>query len=421
MTDHWPLLEESFRWYGPRDRVRLSDIRQTGATGVYTALHHIPYGEAWPIEDIARRKREIEESGLRWTAVEAVSVSEAIKSGGPERDRHLENYCETVKRLGAAGVDVVLNCFMPVFEWVRTDFARPLPDGKTCLAYDPVHFAAFDLYMLKRPNAASDYSESICARAERWIASLTSEARAAFRKRICGMLPGFDPAFTEKEVLERIAGYQDLGSSGLRRHLRTFLETVVPVAEKAGVRLAMHPDDPPFPIFGLPRILSTEADFVELLRMVDHPANGIALCTGSLGARPDNDIPGFVRRLGDRIHAAHLRNVTRDASGAFYESDHLGGSADLIATVNALLEENLRRRKSGRADWRLSFRPDHGHVMLDDLAKEEIPNPGYTLLGRLRGLAELRGVQEALAYIIAGRGEGADSTTCSKAVVSPRD
>lgn len=390
------LLEESFRWYGPRDRVRLADVRQTGATGIYTALHHIPYGEVWPKEDILRRKREIEDAGLGWVAVEAVSVSEAIKSGGPDRDRHLENYCETLRRLGAAGVHVVLNCFMPVFEWVRTDFARRLPDGKTCLAYNPVHFAAFDLAILKRPGAENDYPESIIEQALAWAASLPTEELDAFRRRICGMLPGFDPAFTEVEVLDRIHAFQDLGADGLRQNLRVFLETVVPVAEESGVRLAMHPDDPPFAIFGLPRILSTEADFVDMLAMVDSPANGIGLCTGSLGVRADNDIPGMIERLGSHIHAVHLRNVMREQGGAFYESDHLGGSVDLVATMRALIGEVRQRMESGREDWRLSFRPDHGHVMLDDLEKEEIPNPGYTLLGRMRGLAELRGVQETL-------------------------
>lgn len=390
------LITESFRWYGPRDVVTLNAIRQCGARGVYTALHEIPYGEVWPIEAIRERKALIERAGLEWVAVEAVSISEAIKAGTKERDRHIDNYRASLRALGQCGVDVVLNCFMPVFEWVRTDFNRRLPDGKTCLAYDPVQFAAFDVFTLQRETAAKDYPETVLEAAEVYHERQTDLEREAATQQILSMLPGFYPAFTLEEIRERVALYADLGPEGLRNNLEYFLKAVMPVAEEAGVRLAMHPDDPPFPIFGLPRILSTEADFATMLRMVDSPANGIALCSGSLGARADNDLPGFVERLGPRIHALHLRNVRREREMAFYESDHLEGSVDMPALVKALLNEQARRRAEGRPDWRLSFRPDHGHVMLDDLEKPPIANPGYTLLGRMRGLAELRGIQRAL-------------------------
>ncbi len=392
-----PLMIESFRWHGPTDRVTLRDIRQTGAEGIYTALHHIPYGEAWSREEILKRKQEIEAAGMRWVAVEPVPVSEEIKTRTGDYERHLENYRTSLRNLGAEGVEVVLNSFMPALEWIRTDLDHTLPDGKRCLFYSPAQFAVFDCYLLRRPGAENDFPPAVIEEAKQIYQAMSGDERDAFAHRMCSMFPGIDLSLTLDQLRERLRPYQEIDAAGLKANLKYFLEAVVPAAAESGVRLAMHPDDPPFPILGLPRIVSTEADFREMLDMVPDPANGICYCTGSLGARPDNDLPGIVERLGPRIHAVHLRNVQLMPDGGFYEADHLGGSADMPAVVRALLDEQTRRRAEGRSDSRLSFRPDHGHVMLDDLEKPLIKNPGYTCIGRMRGLAELRGLQTGLS------------------------
>jgi mannonate dehydratase len=394
----FPWMQESFRWYGPQDTVTLADIRQCGATGVFTALHHIPYGEAWPLEDILQRKQELAAYELAWVAAEPVPVSEAIKSRSAGSERHLENYCETLRRLGQAGIHVVLNCFMPVLEWVRTDLTRRLPDGKICLSFDPCQFAAFERFILQRPGAKADYSEMEWKQAADFFGAMSPAEQQAFGERILGMLPGFHQAFSAAQLRERIELYAGIDETQLRRNLHAFLEAVVPVAEQAGVRLAMHPDDPPFSLLGLPRILSTESDFQTMLAMVDSPANGLGCCTGSLGPRADNDLPGMVRRLGSKIHAIHLRNVQREADRAFFEADHLRGSVDMPAVVEAILEEQGRRVATGREDVSIPMRPDHGHLMLDDLRKPPPKNPGYACIGRMRGLAELRGLQQGLAH-----------------------
>jgi mannonate dehydratase len=363
-------------------------------------LHHIPYGEAWPIEDIRQRKAELALEGLSWDAVEAVPISEAIKARSGDCEQHLENYRITLRRLGEEGIKVVLNCFMPVLEWVRTDLSRELPDGKRCLSFNPIEFAAFELFLLKRPNADSDYSHLQLEQASRFMQGMSMDQRQQFCDRILGMLPGFHQVFTIAQLRDRLRAYEGIDAAQLKLNLKYFLEAVVPVAESLGIRLAMHPDDPPIPIFGLPRILSTESDFAAMCAMVDSPANGICFCTGSLGARADNDLPGMVDRLGAKIHAVHLRNVLRENEGAFYESDHLGGSVDMSAVVTSLLKEQTRRYRAGRTDFQLSFRPDHGHVMLDDLHKPPVKNPGYTCIGRMRGLAELRGLQHGISSVL---------------------
>lgn len=393
-------MRECFRWFGPFDTVSLRDIRQCGATGVYTSLHHIPYGEPWPIEDIRQRKAELAAEGLRWEAVEAVPVSEAIKARSRDCERHLENYRTTLSRLGKEGIEVVVNCFMPVLEWVRSDLSRVLPDGKRCLSFNPIEFAAFEVFLLKRRFSEKDYSQSQLEQASRFLHAMSVEQRQEVSDRILGMLPGFHPVFTLDELRERLAIYEGIDAARLRSNLKYFLESVIPVAESSGIRLAMHPDDPPVPILGLPRVLSTERDFASMCEMVNSPANGICFCTGSLGARADNDLPGLVDRLGKRIYAVHLRNVIREDGGAFFESDHLSGSVDMPAVVTSLLKEQSRRYLEGRIDYQLSFRPDHGHVMLDDLNKPPVKNPGYTCIGRMRGLAELRGLQQGLGYAV---------------------
>jgi mannonate dehydratase len=394
------LMQEAMRWFGPGDGVTLAAIHQTGATSVFTSLHEIPYGEAWPAELIASRRDEIAAAGLKWTIVESVPVSEAIKTRTGDCERHLENYRLTLQRLGAAGIHVVVYNFMPVLDWVRTDLRHRLPDGTEALLYDPAKFAAFDLFALARPRAEADHAPTVRAAAKTYWSSLDNNARDAFVQQTLDLFPGVRLGLTLDGLRVLLARYADIDAVRLREHLRLFLAAVAPAATAAGMRLAIHPDDPPFPILGLPRIVSTESDLAAVLNLVDTPANGLCYCTGSLGARLDNDLPGIVRRLGPRIHAVHLRSVQHTADGVFYEANHLEGSMNMPAVVRALLEEQATRRNADRADWQLTLRPDHGHAMLDDLAKPPPACPGYSLIGRLRGLAELRGLQLGLAHAI---------------------
>ncbi len=401
------VMEEGLRWFGPDDPVTLDEIRQTGATVVYSALHDVPYGEAWPVGAIARRREEIAAAGLAWRVVESVPVSEAIKTRHGDWERHVANYAATLERLGAAGIRLVVYNFMPVMDWVRTDLRHRLPNGREALRYEPAKFAAFDLFALRRPGAEADWTPAQVAAARAFWDGLDEAGRAAFTTQTLDLFPGVRLGLTVEDFRAMLARYATLGAEGLRDHLRRFLEAVVPVAERAGVRLAIHPDDPPFPVLGLPRIVSTEADLRAITAMVDSPANGLCFCTGSLGVRADNDLSGIVRRLGPRIHAVHLRSVQREPDGAFYEAGHLEGDANLPAVVAALLEEQAARRRGGRADWRLPLRPDHGHLMLDDFRRPAPTCPGYPLIGRLCGLAELRGLQAGLAYARAAAGDGA--------------
>lgn len=393
---HLPTLEEGFRWYGPGDPVPLEHIRQTGAEAVFTSLHQIPYGEVWPREAIRARIAKLHAAGLRWTAVESVPVHEDIKTGSGACATRLEAYAQTLRHLAAEGVRTVVYNFMPVLDWVRTDLRHRLPDGSECLLFDPVKFAAFELHALKRPGAEADYTAGQLDAAEGFWESLTPGDRDAFIAGLTDVFPGCKLGLSLDAVRGMLARYADLGEAGLRANLRRFLHHVVPVAEEVGVRLAIHPDDPPFPILGLPRILSTAADVEKLLAAVDSPANGLCFCTGSFSVRPDNDLPAMARRFGPRTHAVHLRSTQRLPGGVFFEADHLAGSVDMPAVVRALLDEQDRRRAEGREDWRLPFRPDHGHTMMDDLAKPQPDNPGYGGIGRMRGLAELRGLMLGL-------------------------
>lgn len=383
---------ESFRWYGPNDPVSLADIRQTGASGVITSLHHIPYGAVWSPAEIATRQAELAAHGLVWSAVESLPVSEDIKTRSGDCQRHLDNYRTSLRHLGAAGVKVVIYNFMPVLDWVRTDLRYRLPDGTEVLRFDPVRLAAFDLFLLARPDAERDWTAEQRGAAELWD-GLDAAGRAAFERDLIDVFPGCKMGLRIADVRRMLARYAGISPARMREHLKLFLEAVVPAAEEAGVRLAIHPDDPPWPILGLPRILGCEADIQALYGLVDSPANGLCLCAGSLSARPDNDIPGIVRRLGDRIHVAHLRTTRRFPDGSFYEDDHLGGSIDMYEIVKALLSEQKRRREAGRADAVIPYRPDHGRTMLDDLTKPRPDNPGYSCLGRMKGLAELRGLE----------------------------
>jgi mannonate dehydratase len=392
------LLEESFRWFGPSDPVPLSYIRQTGASAVFTSLHQIPYGEIWSREAIRERKAILAAAGLRWAAVESVPVHEDIKTGRGDLQRLFDNYNETLRNLAAEGIFRVIYNFMPVLDWVRTETRSVLPDGSECLHFDPVRFAAFEIYALKRPNAEADYNAKQLALAKIWWLSMEDRTRDAFIQSIIDVFPGVKWGLSLEDIRAMLARYEHLNDGDLAVNLSRFLQAVVPVAEEAGVRLAVHPDDPPFSILGLPRIVSTAADIEAIFRMADSPANGVCFCTGSLGAREENDLPEMVRQFGPRIHAVHLRSVQRLPDGSFYEADHLAGSADMPAVARALLDELDRRREEGREDWQLPFRPDHGHTMMDDLAKTEDITPGYSCIGRMRGLAELRGLMLGLRH-----------------------
>lgn len=394
------LMEEAMRWFGPGDPVTLGEIRQTGATAIFSALHEVPYGEAWPREAIARRQEAIAAAGLVWRVVESVPVHEAIKTRTGDFARCIENYRVTLERLGAAGIEVVVYNFMPVMDWVRTDLRHRLPDGSEALLYDPKKFAAFDLFALERPGAEKDWSAALRAAARGFWESQTPAERAAFTQQTLDLFPGVRLGLTVADFRAMLARYAAIDAEQLREHLRLFLAAIVPTAEKAGVRLAIHPDDPPFSVLGLPRIVSTEADLRAVTAMVESPANGLCYCTGSLSARADNDLAGIVRRLGPKIHAVHLRSLQREADGVFYEANHLEGSVDMPAVVRALLEEQVARRRAGRRDWRVALRPDHGHMMLDDFKRPAPACPGYPIIGRMRGLAELRGLQVGISRML---------------------
>lgn len=391
------LMEEAMRWFGPKDSVRLHEIRQTGATVVFSSLHEVPYGEAWPAELIAERKTEIERAGLGWRVVESVPVHESIKTRTGDFQRCIENYKTTLERLGAAGLRVVVYNFMPVMDWVRTELQFRLPDGTEALHFDPVKFAAFDLFALRREGAEREWTAAQREGAKAFWDGLGMVGQRSFTQQTLDLFPGVRLGLTVEDFRAMLGRYAALDARQLKEHLRLFLAEVVPVAERAGVRLAIHPDDPPFSVLGLPRIVSTEEDLAEVLAMVESPANGLCYCTGSLSARADNDLAGIVRRVGGRIHAVHLRSVQREASGCFWEANHLEGDVNMPAVVRALLEEQRERRRRGRADWQLTLRPDHGHVMLEDFNRPAPACPGYPLIGRLRGLAELRGLQVGIA------------------------
>ena len=401
-------MQQTWRWFGPKDLVSIDDVVQAGATGIVSALHHVPTGAVWTPEAIAQRQAEVGQlsdgspSGIGWDVVESLPVSEDIKKQQGDWRAHLDAYRTSLRHLADAGIEVICYNFMPVLDWTRTDLAWRLRSGATCMRFDLIDFAVFDLHVLQRPGAAEDYDDALKDAGARRLAELSDAEKAALAKNVVFGLPGSAESFTLDDVRAHLAQYAAMTEDTLRGHLVDFLSEVIPTCEELGLRMCCHPDDPPFPLLGLPRVMSTEAHYTKLMQAVDRPANGITLCSGSLGARPDNDLPGMMERLGDRVHFLHLRNVTRESDGirgSFYEAEHLGGDTDMVALVEAALREEARRRAAGRADWSIPFRPDHGQDILDDLGRRA--QPGYPSIGRLKGLAELRGIIAALEPRIA--------------------
>ena len=401
-------MEHTWRWFGPNDPVTLEEIRQTDATGIVTALHHIPNGHAWSLEEITKRKAEIEAAGLTWSVVESVPVHEHIKWGGPYRARAIANYAQTLHNLGVAGLRTVCYNFMPVIDWARTDQRFPLPTGGYAMRFDFIAHAAFDLFILQRKDADADYTPEEVARAKVYFDALDDEQLAALTDTVLVGLPGSEESYDLDTLRAGLKLYDGIDADTLRDNLGSFLRAVVPAAEAAGVRLAIHPDDPPRPLFGLPRVVSTAEDAQWILDAAPSWANGLTMCVGSYGSVTTNDVVEMTRRFADRIYFAHLRNVTIEADGkSFFEDSHIDGGSDMVAVIRELVLEERRRAAAGEPAAIIPMRPDHGHFLLDDLKRRTYP--GYALVGRLKGLAQLRGVELAVTQLLEGTTHPAES------------
>ena len=384
-------LEQTFRWFGPSDPVTLPAIKQTGATGIVTALHHLPSGEVWSIEEIKKRKAVIEAAGLQWTVVESVNIHEDIKIAGPHRDSYIANYIKTLQNLAHEGIKIVCYNFMPVLDWTRTDLDFRLNNNASALRYNAPVVAAFDLYILEREEAYNEFSKQQQDTAKAYLDRLTTDEKTLLTNTIMAGLPGTDEVFTIAEFKRHLEKYKNTDAAALKQNLAYFLRAIIPTAEETGIKMCIHPDDPPFAILGLPRVVSTEKDLEDIVKACPSPSNGITFCTGSLGAGKDNDLAGIVARLGSHIHFLHLRNVRREDDGSFYEAEHLDGSNDMYTIMKNIIAEQQRRAATGRTDIAIPMRPDHGHKLLDDFNYNSYP--GYSIIGRLKGLAELRGLE----------------------------
>jgi mannonate dehydratase len=388
---------ETWRWFGPDDPVTCSHVRQAGADGIVTALHAAAPGEVWQPDEIAARKREIEDAGLSWAVVESIPVHPAIKLGDDRAAHYTDAWIESMRNLAAQGMEVICYNFMPVVDWTRTDLRYLTRRGGLALRFDPLEFAVYDLFVLRRAGAEADYDAAMISQAEASHASMEEAAIDRLEATIIAGLPGSELSHGREGIRAAIAEYDGVTPARLRANLITFLKKVVPAAEDCGARICLHPDDPPFSIFGLPRVVSTQADYATLFEAVPSLANGITLCAGSLGSRADNDVMAIAAAFAERVHFTHLRNVTLQPGGAFFEDDHLEGGVDMVALIKLLMDEEARRRAAGRADAVIPMRPDHGHLLLDDIDKQT--NPGYSAIGRLKGLAELRGIARAVSSL----------------------
>lgn len=389
-------MKETWRWFGPDDPIPLDHIKQAGATGIVSALHYLYRGEAWPLREVLKRRDEILAAGFAWSVVESIPIHNSIKLRSGQREPFISAWKDSLAAVAKAGVSVICYNFMPVVDWTRTDLRWRLPSTGYALRFDAVDFAVYDLFIMKRKNAESEYPEERFRAAHERFNSMSEARKEDLEQTIIAGLPGAEASYNRETIRNLIAEYDDVKAGDLQNNLVAFLQDVLPIAQELGVRLAIHPDDPPWSLFGLPRVVSTVEDVRTILAACDTLANGLTFCVGSFGARADNDLLAMAREFGARIHFVHLRQVTREAAGSFHEAEHLNGSSDMVGVIRTVLEEESRRRRVNRPDHEIPMRPDHGHLLADDIAKKV--NPGYSLVGRLKGLAELRGVMQGLKY-----------------------